>query len=296
MDVLLSAPLARRTVMMGWLAGLSAIVLLAVTLGLLGILIQAGALVFGAELAPGDTLAGVLNLWPLSVFFGGVAALVAGASGRSGVVTGVGAGVLAVMYFVEVLGNLSDPRVRRLALRLPLLRLVRSSTASTRVVRARSSWRRATRGAALPPRSRRSSSARARMRRPRAPARRPPHPLRSRRCRRRRARRPPSVRASVLKSRRGRVAAPSPLSRDGRVLSAAAWRARRSAAPRRSRPARPVRRSGPPRPGAGPRSAVYTPAARRRGRCSSRRRREQRRGSAATHFTSRGASSARPRL
>ncbi len=107
MDVLLSAPLARRSVMVGWLAG-SAIVLLAV-LGLLGILIQAGALVFGAELAPGDTLAGVLNLWPLSVFFGGVAALVAGASGRAVIVTGVGAGVLALMYFVEVLGNISDP-------------------------------------------------------------------------------------------------------------------------------------------------------------------------------------------
>jgi ABC-2 type transport system permease protein len=106
MDVLLSAPLARRTVMAGWLAG-SAVVLLAI-LAFLGVLVQAGALVFGADLAPEDTLAGVLNLWPLSIFFAGVAALVAGVSGRAVVVTGVGAGVLALMYFVEVLGSFSD--------------------------------------------------------------------------------------------------------------------------------------------------------------------------------------------
>jgi ABC-2 type transport system permease protein len=106
MDVLLSAPLARRSVMVGWLAG-SAVVLLAI-LGLLGVLIQAGALVFGADLAPGHTVSGVLNLWPLSIFFGGVAALAAGVTGRAAIVTGVGAGLLALMYFVEVLGNLSD--------------------------------------------------------------------------------------------------------------------------------------------------------------------------------------------
>ena len=63
---------------------------------------------FGVDLAVGDTLAGVVTLWPLGVFFGGVALLLAGLSRRPAVVGGGAAGVLAVMYLVEVLGKLSD--------------------------------------------------------------------------------------------------------------------------------------------------------------------------------------------
>ena len=60
------------------------------------------------DLAVGDTLAGVVNLWPLGVFFGGVTVLLAGLTRRSAVVGGGAAGVLAVMYLMEVLGKLSD--------------------------------------------------------------------------------------------------------------------------------------------------------------------------------------------
>lgn len=106
LDVLLSAPLLRRQVFAGWLAGTAA-ALLGILL-VLGALSQAGALAFGADLAPADTLAAVLNLWPLSLFFGAVTLLFAGASRRPAAVTGAAAGVLVVMYFVEVLGALSD--------------------------------------------------------------------------------------------------------------------------------------------------------------------------------------------
>lgn len=84
--VLLSAPLRRRQLLAGWLAGTAAVLL--GTLGVLAAICQAGALAFGVELSVGDTLAAVLNLWPLSVFLGGVALLLAGLSGRTLAVTG----------------------------------------------------------------------------------------------------------------------------------------------------------------------------------------------------------------
>ena len=106
LDVLLSAPIRRRQLLAGRLVGCSA-TLLAIALAL-GVLTQAGAWVFGVDLALGDTLAGVLNLWPLGVFFGGVTLLLTGIWRRPAAVTGAAAGVLLVMYLVEVLGKLSS--------------------------------------------------------------------------------------------------------------------------------------------------------------------------------------------
>ena len=106
LDVMLSAPARRRYVLAGQLAG-GAAILLAIAL-VLGILTQAAALAFGADLPMGDTLAGVLSLWPLGVFFGGITVLLAGLTRRTAVVGGGAAAVLAVMYLMEVLGKLSD--------------------------------------------------------------------------------------------------------------------------------------------------------------------------------------------
>ncbi len=106
LDVLLSAPIRRRQLLVGWLAG-SAVTLLAIAL-VVAAITQASAAVFGVGLAVADTLAGALNLWPLGVFFGGVTVLLAGVWRRPGIVTGAAAGVLLVMYLVEVLGKLSD--------------------------------------------------------------------------------------------------------------------------------------------------------------------------------------------
>lgn len=105
LDVLLSAPMRRRHLLAGWLAGTAATLLAIVVV--FGVITQLGAVVAGVDLAPGDTLAGILNLWPLGIFFGGVTLLLAGFMRTPGAVTGVASGVLAVMYLVEVLGKLS---------------------------------------------------------------------------------------------------------------------------------------------------------------------------------------------
>jgi ABC-2 type transport system permease protein len=106
LDVLLSAPVRRRHLVLGQLAG-GALALLGIAL-VFGLITQASAAVFGVDLRVADTLAGVLNLWPLGIFAGGVTALLAGLSRRPAIVGGVAAGVLVAMYLVEVLGKLSD--------------------------------------------------------------------------------------------------------------------------------------------------------------------------------------------
>jgi ABC-2 type transport system permease protein len=106
LDVLLSAPLRRRQVLAGWMAGTAAVLL--GILAVIAAICQAGALALGVGLSVGDTLAAVFNLWPLSLFFGGMTLLLAGLSGRTLAVTGTATAVLVGMYFVEVLGKLSD--------------------------------------------------------------------------------------------------------------------------------------------------------------------------------------------
>ena len=106
LDVTLSAPARRRHLLAGQLAGAAAI-LIGIA-GVVGFLTQAAAYAFGVDLAVSDTLAGIVNLWPLGVFFGGVTVLLAGLTRRTAVVGGGAAGVLAVMYLMEVLGKLSD--------------------------------------------------------------------------------------------------------------------------------------------------------------------------------------------
>jgi ABC-2 type transport system permease protein len=106
LDVMLAAPVRRRHLLAGQLAG-GAVALLGIA-AVLGLLMQLSAAVFGVELAVADTAAGVLNLWPLGVFAGGLTALCAGVWRRPAAVTGVTAGVLVAMYLVEILGKLAD--------------------------------------------------------------------------------------------------------------------------------------------------------------------------------------------
>jgi beta-exotoxin I transport system permease protein len=106
LDVLLSAPVRRRQLVAGHLAG-AAVVLLGIVL-VLGAVTQLAAVAFGVDLPVGHTVAGVLGLWPLGAFAGGVAVLLAGVWRRPAAVAGGAAGVLVAMYLVEVLGRLSD--------------------------------------------------------------------------------------------------------------------------------------------------------------------------------------------
>ena len=106
LDVLLSAPLRRREVLAGWFVAAAAA--LAAILVVVAVLCQLGAVAFGVDLGVDHTLAAVANLWPLSVFFGGLTLLLAGLSSRMHAVTGMATGALVGMYFLEVLGKLSD--------------------------------------------------------------------------------------------------------------------------------------------------------------------------------------------
>jgi ABC-2 type transport system permease protein len=106
LDVLLSAPVRRRDVLAGWFAAVAAA--LAAILVVVAAMCQLGAVAFGVDLGIDSTLAAVANLWPLSVFFGGLTLLLTGLSARPHVVTGIASAVLVAMYFLEVLGKLSD--------------------------------------------------------------------------------------------------------------------------------------------------------------------------------------------
>ena len=106
LDLVLSAPLARRQYVIGWLIGL-AVTLLGI-LAVLAVTMQLAAEIFGVDLALESTLAGVLNLWPLALFSGGLAAVMCGVMRGAGAITGAAMGVIVAMYFVEVLGRISD--------------------------------------------------------------------------------------------------------------------------------------------------------------------------------------------
>ncbi|MFP5362999.1 MAG: ABC transporter permease subunit [Thermoleophilia bacterium] len=107
LDTLLSLPVSRRVLVASSfvVTGLALVAILAVVWSLTWV---AGTLAGGG--ISGTTLAaGLLNVWPLSMVFAGLAVLAAGVSHRPAVVTAVGAGTLVAMYVVDLVGRLADP-------------------------------------------------------------------------------------------------------------------------------------------------------------------------------------------
>ena len=110
LDVLLSAPVSRRTLVAAGFAA-TAIELagvLAITAALTGL----GSLASGAGLAVGPALAGFANVWPLALLFAALGIVVTGWSLRTSVVTGSVAGVLVAMYVVDLIGRLDSRPLR----------------------------------------------------------------------------------------------------------------------------------------------------------------------------------------
>lgn len=105
LDVLLAAPIRRRQYVAGWLGGMTAA--LVGLLVVLAVVVEVTAAAVGAGLPVVDLVAAIVGLLPLTIFFGGITLLAAGVWDRAGVVTGVAAGVLVLMYFVHVLASLS---------------------------------------------------------------------------------------------------------------------------------------------------------------------------------------------
>jgi ABC-2 type transport system permease protein len=106
LDTILSLPLARRVLVGGSV--------LATTVISAGILVVVALLTFvsgriaGTGISLGLTFAGSLGLWPLAVFFAGVASVAGGFMNRSAEVTGVSTGILVAMYVLDLAGRLSS--------------------------------------------------------------------------------------------------------------------------------------------------------------------------------------------
>jgi ABC-2 type transport system permease protein len=108
LDVLLSAPVSRRRLVVAAFAATAIEVAAVLVVALVVTMI--GSLLSGAGLSFGLALAGYANCWPLALLFAGIGIVVTGWSLRTSVVTGSVAGVLVAMYVIDLIGRL-DPSV-----------------------------------------------------------------------------------------------------------------------------------------------------------------------------------------
>ncbi len=106
LDVLLSAPVARRGLVAAGFAATA--VELAAVLAFSLLLAMLGSVLSGAGLAFGPATAGFASVWPLALLAAGLGILVTGWSLRTSVVTGSVAGALVGMYVLDLVGRL-DP-------------------------------------------------------------------------------------------------------------------------------------------------------------------------------------------
>lgn len=105
-DVLLGNPLPRWQLVVGSF--------LATALSLLGVVVAVGlltwgtAVLFDVDLSLRTTAAASLNLWPICLFFGGLALLCSAVSHRRSLAIAIPSVVLFAAYLVDVLGRVSD--------------------------------------------------------------------------------------------------------------------------------------------------------------------------------------------
>lgn len=104
LDVLLSAPISRRTLVASGFAATA--IELAGVLFVSLLLTMLGSWLSGAGLSFAPALAGFANVWPLALVFAGLGIVVTGWSLRTSVVTGSVAGVLVAMYVADLVGRL----------------------------------------------------------------------------------------------------------------------------------------------------------------------------------------------
>jgi ABC-2 type transport system permease protein len=107
LDMLLAAPLPRRTLVAGTFVVAAAVVAEALVV-MTAMTVLAGWLA-GAEPSLAVLARGYANVWPLAVLFAGLALLAAGALRRAAAVTAVGVGTLVFMYVLDLVGKLADP-------------------------------------------------------------------------------------------------------------------------------------------------------------------------------------------
>jgi ABC-2 type transport system permease protein len=104
LDTLLALPLSRRVLVAGSFA--IAAVTCAAALALLGAITFAVGRIAGSGVSLGLMAAGAMGLWPLAVFFAGVALAADGILRRASLVTEVSIGILVGMYALDLAGRL----------------------------------------------------------------------------------------------------------------------------------------------------------------------------------------------
>lgn len=107
LDTALAAPLSRRALAAGSfaVAALSTAIVLLVVF----VLTMIVGVVAGTDISAVKAAEGVASVWPLAIFFSGLALLAAGFLHRSASVTAISAGTLMGMYVVDLVGKLADP-------------------------------------------------------------------------------------------------------------------------------------------------------------------------------------------
>ena len=107
LDTALAAPLSRRVLAAGSFAVTAvatAVVLLVVFVLTMGVGLAVGTGISAVKVAEG-----VANVWPLAIFFSGLALLAMGFLHRSAPVTAISAGTLVGMYVIDLVGKLAEP-------------------------------------------------------------------------------------------------------------------------------------------------------------------------------------------
>ena len=106
LDTILALPISRTVLIVGSyvVAAVACAAIMAVT----GVMTFIVGRVAGTAISLGLVMAGVMGVWSLAMFFGGVAALASGVLHSARTVTGVSVGVLVAMYALDVAGRLAN--------------------------------------------------------------------------------------------------------------------------------------------------------------------------------------------
>jgi len=106
LDTLLSLPVSRRVLV--WSAAIVTATISAVILGVVFACTWVTGVVVGSGISAGVLADGLINVWPLTMLFGGVAIFMAGVVGRPATVTAVGVGGAVAMYVIDLVGKLAS--------------------------------------------------------------------------------------------------------------------------------------------------------------------------------------------
>ena len=105
LDTILSLPISRTVLLVG--AYIVAALACAAIMALTGLMTFLGGTIAGTNISFGVVTAGVMGVWPLALFFGGVAALASGALHSSRTVIGLALGTLVGMFALDLAGRLA---------------------------------------------------------------------------------------------------------------------------------------------------------------------------------------------